>query len=396
MNIITISRQYGAGGGEVGKRLAEVLGWELLDRELLHRAAEIEHVPDGDLERLDEKALSMADHLRLRPPHRAYLHGLKTAVEQAAQRGNAVLVGRGARQLLGKTPGVFHLRLVAPKEWRARRMAGLEGLPLEQALARLTEVDRTRDHFFRYFFGSQASLPAEYDLVVNTGRLFLEDVVAVVAAIVRQQAIEAIGRPPGRRVLTLARELGAGERGFPPTLGDRLQMQLFDRELLERQAVRLGVPESELEKIDEHAPGIFQRFLPGSIYQRYREALEQSMRELAGRGDMIIVGRGGSRFLRDDPRAFHVRLVAPLPVRIRRVMEYHWIREEVARRRISASDAARRRFYEDYFGADWASPLEYDATVNSGRLGATAVDAVVLAANRYWSRTVSPAPAIPI
>ena len=75
--------------------------------------------------------------------------------------------------------------------------------------------------------------------------------------------------------------------------------------------MRLGVPEAELEKIDERGAGIFQRFRPGSIYQRYFEALGQLMHELSHRGDVILVGRGGSRILRDDPRAFHVRLVAP-------------------------------------------------------------------------------------
>ena len=88
-------------------------------------------------------------------------------------------------------------------------------------------------------------------------------------------------------------------------------MQVYDRELLEQEAVALGVPEAELEKIDERPAGIFQRFHPGSIYQRYFEALGQLMHELSDRGDVILVGRGGSRILRDDPRAFHVRLVAP-------------------------------------------------------------------------------------
>ena len=53
-------------------------------------------------------------------------------------------------------------------------------------------------------------------------------------------------------------------------------MQVYDRELLEQEAVRLGVPETELEKIDERRAGIFQRFHPGSIYQRYFEALASS------------------------------------------------------------------------------------------------------------------------
>ncbi len=56
MNVITVSRDFGAGGYEVARRLAEALGWELLDRELLHRAAAVEHLPDEELERLDEKA----------------------------------------------------------------------------------------------------------------------------------------------------------------------------------------------------------------------------------------------------------------------------------------------------------------------------------------------------
>jgi cytidylate kinase len=127
MKIITITREYGAGGGEVAKRLGDTLGWEVLDRELLHQAAEIEHMPDAELERLDEKAVSMADRFRLHPPHQKYLHGLTEAAGQAAKKGNVVLVGRGARHLLGEMPDTFHLRLVAPREWRAERMARLEG-----------------------------------------------------------------------------------------------------------------------------------------------------------------------------------------------------------------------------------------------------------------------------
>jgi len=185
MNIITITREYGAGGGEVARTLADALGWELLDRELLHQAAEVEHVPDAELERLDEKTLSMADRYRMHPPHQKYLHGLKTAVEKAAERGNIVLVGRGARHLLGERPGALHLRLVAPKAWRAQRMSQLENWSLDESLARCTEVDRIRSRFARYFFGDKATQPAQYDLVFNTGRVPLEDVAAVAAALVR-------------------------------------------------------------------------------------------------------------------------------------------------------------------------------------------------------------------
>ena len=389
MRAITITREYGAGGGEVARKLAESLGWGLLDRELLHQAAQVEHVSDAELERLDEKTITMADRFSLHPPHQKYLHGLTEAARQAAQRGNVVLVGRGARQLLGETADAFHLRLVAPRDWRAQRMAELEGWSLEVAHARCLEMDRTRRLFSRYFFGDAAVQPAQYDLVVNTARVPLDDVVCVLAAMVRPEsaATRTTGCPGGDHVLTLSRELGAGETGFATALAERLAMQLYDRELLEQETVRLGVPEAEIEKIDERPAGIFQRFHPGSIYQRYFEALGQLLHELASRGNVVLVGRGGSRILRDHPRAFHLRVVAPLPVRLRRVMEYRWVRENVAKKLIAESDAQRRSFCESYFGVDWADPLEYHLTVNSGRLGPAAVELVSLAAERHWSHS---------
>jgi len=387
MKTITITREYGAGGGEVAKRLAEAFGWQVLDRELLHQAAQIEHMPDEELDRLDEKAVSMADRFRLHPPHQKYLHGLTEAARQAAQQGNVVLVGRGARHLLGEMPEVFHLRLVAPRDWRIERMAKLEGWSLDQARAKCLEVDRTRELFSRYFFGDAATQPAQFDLVVNTARVSLEEVTLIVAALVQSASVERTGSPAHDRVLTLSRELGAGETQFATALAERLKMRVYDRELLEQEAVRLGVPEAEIEKIDERPAGIFQRFRPGSIYQRYIEALKQIMEQLAERGDVILVGRAGNCILRDDPRALHVRLVAPMPVRLRRVMEYRWVREGVAKKLVAESDAQRRSFYEGYFGVDWANPLEYHVTVNSGRLGSAAVDVVSLAAERHWSRT---------
>jgi cytidylate kinase len=387
MKAITITREYGAGGGEVGRKLAQKLGWEVLDRELLHQAAAIEHVPDAELERLDEKAISMADRFRLHPPHQKYIHGLTEVARRAAERGNVVLVGRGARHLLGEMPNVFHVRLVASREWRAERMARLEGWSLDEACAKCLEVERIRDLFTRYFFGPSATEPTQYDLVVNTGRVSLDDVTSLVAALARPSPVEAFDVVGGQRVLTLSRELGAGETGFAPTLADRLKLHVYDRELLEQEAVRLGISEAELEKIDEHPAGIFQHFRPGSIYHRYFEALEKITHELAERGDVILVGRGGHCFLKDDPHAFHARLVAPMAVRCRRVMEFRWVREAVAKKLIAESDSQRRRFHENYFGTDGTNPLEYDITVNSGRLATTALDVISIAAGCHWSRT---------
>jgi cytidylate kinase len=188
------------------------------------------------------------------------------------------------------------------------------------------------------------------------------------------------------RVLTLSRQMGAGNHGFALTLGLRLSLRVFDRELLEYEAVRLGVSEAELERVDEQPPGLWQRLRSGSLHHRYFEALEQLMKEQAERGNVLLVGRGGNRFLRDRPGAFHVRLVAEMNTRVRRVMEHRWLREEAARQLIVQSDSQRRRFCESYFGCDWSDPLEYHLALNSGRLGPAAVDLIAAAATRHWSR----------
>jgi cytidylate kinase len=390
MNVLTVTREYGAGGYEVAHGLAEALGWELLDRELLHQAAAVAHLPEAELERLDEKAISLADRFRLHPPHREYLRALREAASRAADRGNVVLVGRGTGQLLLDRPNVFHLRLVAPQEWRAARMAQREQWTFEQALARCTAEDRTRDRFTRYFFGDAPFQPPQYHLTVNTGRVPLDDVVDCVAAALQgETASPSVVAEGLSRVLTLSRELGAGESGFATTLGDRLGLKVYDRELIEQEAVRLGVPEAELSQVDEHPAGLFQRFLPGSLHQRYCEVLGQLIRELADRGNVLLVGRGGSRWLRDHPAVFHVRLIAPPEVRVRRVMEHRWLREDPARKLIATSDDQRRHFYRSSFGADWADPLEYHATVNSGRLGPAAVDLIAHAAGDHWARSIS-------
>ena len=171
---------------------------------------------------------------------KSILHGLTEAARQAAQQGNVILVGRGARQLLGEMPEAFHLRLVAPRDWRAERMARLEGWSLDQARAECLEVDRTRELFTRYFFGDAALQPAQYDLVVNTGRVPLDDVAAVISAFARLGPAEASDNAAGRRVLTLSRELGAGETQFAAALAERLGMRVYDRELMEEEAARLG------------------------------------------------------------------------------------------------------------------------------------------------------------
>jgi cytidylate kinase len=387
MRVVTIAREYGAGGGELARKLASALGWELCDRELLHEAARLQAVPEAELELHDEQAVGFRDRIRLHPTQEQYLLGLTAAVQNAAARGNVVLVGRGTAHLLSDAEACCHVRLVAPLEWRAARVAQLMNLSLEDATARCAREDLTRKKFNRYFFGPGADQSASYDLVINTARFTIDETVSLLRDLVTSTEPFQPPRHGSYAVLTLARELGAGEQGFAPPLAERLGLQVLDRELLEEESRELGIPVAEVGRLDEMPAGILQRFCPGSIQHRYVDLLERLMRQYATRGKVLILGRGGFVFLRDHPTAFHVRLVAPMPVRVRRMMEYRWVREDVARRLLTQSDVRRRTFCLDFLSADWVSPLEYHLTVNTGRLGLAALDAVSNAATRYWART---------
>jgi cytidylate kinase len=319
---------------------------------------------------------------------------LTEAARQAAARGKVVLVGRGTGHLLSDMPNVLHLRLVAAKEWRVRRMMAREGWTQEHALARCTEEDRVRAKFTRYFFGEEPFQAARYHLTFNTGRVPLDEVVgATVALIQNDWSLPSAPASRAEKAMTLTSELGAGGTGFAAALAANLGLRVYDRDLLLQEVARLGVPESELEKIDEQSAGIIERFRSGSLHQRYFEAMQRIMNDLAAHGAALLVGRGGNRFLRDHPRAFHVRLVAPPLTRVRQVMEQRWMAEGPVRKLIADNDAKRRRFLESYFGADCSDPLEYHITVNSGLLGQSAVDLTAFAAERHWTRnTETPEP----
>ena len=97
-------------------------------------------------------------------------------------------------------------------------------------------------------------------------------------------------------------------------------------------------------------------------------------------------GRGGCRFLEDDPRVFHLRLVADAQARLRRVMEHRWLAEDAARSLMEQTDQQRAQFYQAFFGVDWTNPLGYHVTVNTGRMQPEGVNLIALMAERHWAR----------
>src|SRR6187397_1393920 len=135
MPVITISRQFGAAGVPVGRRLAEHLGAEFLDRAIVAQVAVRAGIPESELETYDERlptfwqrvaaALTTSspevatpdtvydDQLSLLSTHDQLVAVTRSVIEEAAERGNAVIVGRGAAFILAKREDVLHVQLHA-------------------------------------------------------------------------------------------------------------------------------------------------------------------------------------------------------------------------------------------------------------------------------------------
>lgn len=382
MNVITVSREPYAGGGELARGLASQLGWDLLDRELVHQAAAIEQFPDAELEQLDEHAFTLAERLIFDPPYERYLHGLREATRQAAARGRVILVGRGMRHLLDCSADHLHVRLVAPFEWRAQRCSEITGAPLPEARSNCARRDKRRERFVHYFFGKDANSPSQFDVIFNTARVPIADAVQAVTGLVQREWPMSATTPTAKRLLTLTFPVGTLERDADAALAQRLGLRLANRTVLEHVARQLGLTLSQAEQIDEQPGWIFQRMFASNIHNRYFKALEQKVREEADAGDALPVNRGAAFLLRDRPAACHVQLTANHEQRLLGVMRDHWLREDVAEKYISHSDSQRRRFHEVHFHADWTNSLEYHLTINTGRLGASVHDLIEFVASK--------------
>jgi cytidylate kinase len=378
IRIITISREFGAGGRFVGERLARALGWKLWDKELAHEVARVAGVPEQELAAVDERAgrSTLWDRLRGRPSHRAYLAALKEWMDQIAEEGNAVVIGRGAAILLRYRAGALHVRLVAPLSERAGRARELDPALVEAAsLARCRQTDADRSRYVQYFFGEDVAEPLGYHATVNTGQLVPEtaaDILAALAAPRAEPTVPAAGGPTpskrGPRILTLTSQLGSRETDLAREVARRLKLTVWDREALAREAGLPGAGEADLAECD-----------PAQL-----EALGRVMAELGKRGDVLVVGWGGLEFLKGFPSALRVKLVAPTGERVRRVVEYRWVDAGAAQATVADSDTRRGAFYEKYFRIDWHDPLNYDLVLNTAALGPRTAELVVQAASLRW------------
>lgn len=185
--IITVSREPGSGGSIIAKRLAEKLEIDLFHQEVLHEMAKSADVSAQLLKTLDEKGLSILEDWisslvldrHLWPDQ--YLKQLMKVIGTIGKHGRAVIVGRGANFIL-PPDNCFRVRVISPQQVRIQHVVKSFNIPEDEAKRRVIRTESDRRAFIRKYFNAEIADPVNYDIVINTGTVGVDDAVSAIAA----------------------------------------------------------------------------------------------------------------------------------------------------------------------------------------------------------------------
>jgi cytidylate kinase len=189
---IAIANLPGAGGQEVGRRVADLLGYGCFAREIVDEIARERGIGQELLRGLDQRVRNAIDRYvtdafqERRFTESDYLREVARIVTTLGRRGMAVIVGRGAAFIL---PDEHALRVLvaAPLAFRVARYARLHGVERAAAAEQVRAEDARREAFIRHHFGARLDDPLAYDLVVNTATLGFDGAAANVAQAFRHR-----------------------------------------------------------------------------------------------------------------------------------------------------------------------------------------------------------------
>jgi cytidylate kinase len=195
---IALSREVGALGTTVARALGQRLGWQVYDNELVERVARDMNLRTQLLESLDERRGNwVVDCFRAFSSGRVitefhYVEHLLQTLLGLAARGQCVLVGRGAAQVLSGDR-VLRVRLVAPLEFRIAVIGRQLGLGHAAARQHVERTEHARAAFVKEHFRKDPTDPANYDLLVNTGMFTVDETADLILAGLRCRQAQATG-----------------------------------------------------------------------------------------------------------------------------------------------------------------------------------------------------------
>ena len=204
--IITIGRQFGSGGHEIGELLAKKLGIPFYDRNLVKMAAEELHITEEQAELEDEKKLmSIVSNYNLAmggyndfmanaefyAPVGRNLYAVQSAIiKKLAQKGSCVIVGRCADYVLKDYPGCINVFICASKEDRKNRVMDKYHLSERKATEKMKKIDRERKYYYETYSGKEWGSIQSHQILMNSSLLGKEKIVEYLVALYKEQQEE--------------------------------------------------------------------------------------------------------------------------------------------------------------------------------------------------------------
>ena len=191
MAVLTISRQFGAGGITLGKRVAQRLGYTFYDKEIIQRVAQkakvspqwvesMEKEAGGKIERLISGLVSKSFFDRILDDRHGYIDEeiyvdlLHKIIKTIAAEGNAVILGRGSQFILKDNEETFHILLVADREYRIKFIEEKYELFTKHAVQTINSEDKRRINLYRKFGKEDYDNWVHYHVVLNMSRVDLD------------------------------------------------------------------------------------------------------------------------------------------------------------------------------------------------------------------------------
>ena len=195
-NVVCVSHTTGSGGDEVGRLVAERLGYLYVDEDIVASAAAAGGLDPGDIadeERRKSYARRVLETLAegdpamwtttasvdvVRPVEVRAL--IRETVIQTAARGNVVIVAHAGSYALEPGPEMLRVFVTASTGSREQRLATADGIEPSKAARAIKDSDAGRSDYLKRFYAVDRESPTDYDLVVNTDRLSIEDAAEIV------------------------------------------------------------------------------------------------------------------------------------------------------------------------------------------------------------------------
>jgi cytidylate kinase len=174
--ILTVSREPGAGGSDISRRLAKALGMDLIGGQIIQHVADSAKMSRRVIETLDEREVTFRETLlsslfgENRPWPGEYLHHLTRVIGTIGIFGNVIIVGRGANFVLPKDRA-FKVRIIAPMELRIKYFMEDRGYTKAEAEQYVVKKENNRKAFARKYFNADIADPIHYDMMINTEKI---------------------------------------------------------------------------------------------------------------------------------------------------------------------------------------------------------------------------------